>query len=225
MFKSILNDATGTLSIMDALICLAISLALGVVIALVYKFQSKHSTKNLLISLLVLPAIVQIVIMMVNGNLGVGIAVLGAFSLVRFRSLPGSSKDISFIFFAMAVGLATGMGYLTFALAVTIVLGAVLFIVTKIPMFSESGIEKRLKIDIPDDLNYSNCFDDIFNKYLKKYNLETVKTINLGTMYELHYNVIITDETKEKEMIDEIRCRNGNLPIIYGIKPINTELL
>lgn len=223
MFTSILNETTGTLSITNALICTLVSVALGAVIAVVYKLQGGKTTKNLTISLVILPAIVQLVIMMVNGNLGVGVAVLGAFSLVRFRSVPGSSREICFIFFAMAVGLATGMGHLTFAAATTVVIGIVLFVLSRLPIGKAEAAEKLLRINIPEDLDYTGCFDDVFGKYTKKCELEKVRTTNLGTMYELSYKIMLTDITKEKAMIDEIRCRNGNLPIICGKVPVTNE--
>lgn len=154
--------------------------------------------------------------MMVNGNLGVGVAVLGTFSLVRFRSTPGSAKEISCIFFAMAIGLSTGMGYLTFAAGVTVIVGLVMLILNFIPIGEAEPKEKELKITIPEDLDYTEIFDDLFEKYTKRCTLDRVRTTNMGSMYELKYSMTLRDPAMEKSFIDELRCRNGNLPIVSG---------
>ncbi len=212
MFTSILNSATGTLSVTDALICTVVSLVLGFIISLVYMSQGSRS-KNLAITLVLLPALVQMVIMLVNGNLGTGLAVMGAFGLVRFRSVAGTSKEICSIFFAMAVGLATGMGYITFAMIITLIIGAVMFLLMKFEFGEGKKEERKLKIVVPENLNYTEIFDDIFEKYATKVAIIKSKTINLGSLYEVTYQLELKDKTKEKEMIDELRCRNGNLTI------------
>lgn len=170
----------------------------------------------MIVSLALLPTLVQVVIMMVNGNLGAGVAVLGTFSLVRFRSVPGTSREISCIFFAMAVGLATGMGFITFAAAVTVIVGAVMLILTKSPIGKMQPTCRELKITIPENLDYTEIFDEVFDKYIKKQELVKVKTTNLGSMYELTYLVTLKNSNQEKQLIDDIRCRNGNLTVICG---------
>lgn len=217
MLESLLSTVTSTLDIQAAVICTLVSLVLGMVIALVYMSQGSYS-KNYVITLALLPAMVQVVIMLVNGNLGTSVAVMGAFSLVRFRSLPGTSKEISGIFFAMVVGLATGMGYVTFAVLITILIGLAMFLLFK-SRFGESSEEaKNLKITIPETLDYNGVFDDLFEKFTKNHSLLNVKTTNMGSMYELQYTITLKDEEREKEFLDEIRCRNGNLTIICGRK-------
>ena len=212
MFTSILNSATGTLTIVDALICTITSLILGFIISIVYMANGRHS-KSLATTLVLLPALVQTIIMLVNGNLGTGIAVMGAFSLVRFRSVPGTSKEICSIFFAMAVGLATGMGYISFAVVITIIVSLVLLLLTKFNFGETKNEERILKIVVPENLNYTEIFDDIFEKYTLRNTIVKSKTINLGSLYEITYEIELKDDKKEKEMIDEIRCRNGNLTI------------
>jgi len=216
MFTSILNTTTiETLSASNAMICTAVSLMLGLIISLT-DMSGKLYSKNFISTLVIMPVLVQIVIMLVNGNLGTGVAVMGAFSLVRFRSVPGSSKEIIFIFFAMAVGIATGMGYITFSIAVTLIVCLVFLILSK-TSFGESKIyDRNLKITIPEDLDYTHVFDDLFEKYTKTVNLEKVKTTNLGSMLELHYNVSINNPDEEKNFIDDLRCRNGNLTIVLS---------
>lgn len=212
MFESILNNNIGTLSITTTMICMVVALFLGVVIAFVHMMSGRYN-KNFLITISVLPAIVQIIIMMVNGNLGTSVAILGAFGLIRFRSVAGTSREITSVFLAMAIGLATAMGYITFAIVTTVIICIALIGFSKIPI-GEHKKERKLKVVIPENLDFSNIFDDIFQKYLEKYSLEKVKTTNMGSMFELTYNVILKDELKQKELIDELRCKNGNLNII-----------
>lgn len=215
MFESILNTTTATLSIQNGMICILSSIILGIIISMVHFYIGK-SNKNFLITLALLPLIVQIVIMLVNGNLGTSLAVLGAFSLVRFRSIPGTSKEITSIFLAMAIGLATGMGYITMAVTITIISGLLLIIYTKTSFGERKQDEKRLKITIPENLDYGTEFDCIFNTYAKTIQLDKVKTTNMGSMFELTYRVVLDKNKNEKDFIDEIRTRNGNLNVMLG---------
>lgn len=215
MFTSIIESVSGSLTLQTALICTLVSLVLGGIIAAIYMTGGTYS-KNFILTLILLPALIQAVIMIVNGNLGTSVAVLGAFSLVRFRSVPGSSKEISSIFFAMVVGLATGMGFITYAILITVIIGITFFAFTKFNFGNLTNMKKELKITIPETLDYSEIFEDIFGKFTKKSVLTRVKTTNLGSMFELSYDIELLDPSKEKEMIDEIRCRNGNLTIICG---------
>lgn len=197
--------------------CLGVSLALGIIMAIAYVWKNEH-TKSFLLTLALLPAVVCVVIMMVNGNIGTGVAVAGAFSLVRFRSAPGSAKEIVSIFLAMGAGLIAGMGYLGFAALFTLIM-CVVFVICN--FLVELGtktetVNKTIKITIPEDLDYSGAFDDIFSEYTKKNELVAVKTTNMGSMFRLTYNVVLNDASKEKEMIDRIRQRNGNLEIMVS---------
>ncbi len=203
------------------LACSLSSILLGLLVALAASFKSGRS-KNVLLSLVILPLVVQVVIMIVNGNIGVGLAVAGAFSLVRYRSNPGTASDILHIFITMAIGLCNGMGYILLAVVFTVVALAV-YMVFMLIGFGKSGVGKELKVTIPESLNYSDIFDDIFEKYTKSHTLYKVKTTNLGSMYQLFYHIDMKDEKLEKEMIDEIRCRNGNLDIICGMTPDAAE--
>lgn len=221
LYNIITNSTNMTLS---ALLCLGASLVLGIIIALVYMCRGTY-TKSFVITLALLPAIVQTVILLVNGNLGVGVAVMGTFSLVRFRSVPGSASEIASIFFAMAVGLACGMGYIIYAAAFTVIIGAAMALY-KILKFGEgTATQRTLKIIIPEDLDYSDLFDDLFAEYTKKASLERVRTTNLGSLYELKYTVILKDTKKEKEMLDKIRIRNGNLNITCTRTAVGKEEL
>lgn len=210
------NIITGSTNLtLTTLICLGASLLLGVVIALVYMFRNTY-TKSFVLTLALLPAMVQTVILLVNGNLGVGVAVMGAFSLVRFRSVPGSASEIACIFFSMAVGLACGMGYVVYAGIFTLIIGAVMICYNLLRFGDSADTQRTLKIVIPEDLDYSEIFDDLFAEYTKKATLEKVQTTNLGSLYELKYTIILKDPKKEKAMLDKIRQRNGNLNITCG---------
>ena len=197
------------------LLCSIISIILGVVIALTHKQTSKYN-KNFLVTLSILPLLVQTIIIMVNGNLGTSVAIMGAFSLVRFRSLPGTSKEILSVFFAMTVGLATGMGHLVFAIIITIIGSLAIFILSKVALFNNNKKEKILKIMIPENLDYTNVFDDIFETYTEKVELEQVKTTNMGSMFDLSYRIILNENVNEKEFLDDLRVKNGNLKVMIS---------
>ncbi len=203
------------------LLCSLSSVVLGILTALAASFRSSRS-KNVILSLILLPLIVQVVIMIVNGNVGVGIAVAGAFSLVRYRSNPGTASDIVLIFLTMAIGIINGMGYIVLAF-IFAVLSLAVYMACVLLGLSGRTSGKELKVTIPESLNYSHIFDDIFEKYTKSYVLTRVKTTNLGSMYQLFYHIELKNDDDEKEMIDEIRCRNGNLDIICGMTPDSIE--
>ena len=194
------------------LICTAVSLVLGIATALISMYRTKCS-QSFAVTLAVLPAIVQIVIVLVNGNVGAGVAVAGAFRLVRFRSVPGTAREIGVIFLAMALGLATGMGYVVLAAVFFVIIAAVLFLLTKLGFGTRRTDERLLKITIPENLDYDGLFDDLFANYTTAHTLERVKTANMGTLYELQYRVTLRDAQVSKAFLDALRCRNGNLNI------------
>lgn len=216
IFQSILvENPAGSLSIGTFTACMGTALLLGILISLIYMFRNTYN-KGFVVTLALMPAIVQMVIMLVNGNLGTGVAVMGAFSLVRFRSVPGTAKEISSIFLAMAVGLATGMGYLGIAVIFVVIMGVVNTIFT-VSRFGESNSsQKTLRITIPESLDYTNVFDEIFEQYLNRWELQQVKTTNMGSLFKLDYQIVMKHGHEEKKMIDDLRCRNGNLEIICG---------
>jgi len=221
MFTSIF-ETTATLSIIDALICMITSIGLGLIVALTHTLTKKYS-KNFITVLVLLPLLVQVVIMMVNGNLGTSVAILGAFGLIRFRSMPGTSRELLSVFFAMAIGLSIGMGHILFAVVFTLITSCTIFILS-ITSFGETKQKQSLKILIPEDLDYTSVFEEILEKYTKKHNITKVKTTNLGSMYEITYDVELKD-IKEKELIDELRTRNGNLNIVLNHQKVeNGEL-
>lgn len=208
-----LNSILGTeLTLTSFLICTGVSLLLGVGTALVAGYRSR-STQSLAITLAILPAVVQAVIMLVNGSIGTGIAVAGAFSLVRFRSAPGTAREIAAIFLAMAIGLATGMGYVGLAVLLFLILAGAMLALTAMRFGQKEDAGRILKITIPEDLDYDGLFDDLFERYTTAHTLEKVKTTNMGTLYELRYRITLRQEPVPKVFLDELRCRNGNLNI------------
>ena len=224
IFRGIFNlPGEKVISIGDFLLCLLAALVAGVILALAYTYKAKY-TKSFLMTLCILPAVVCVVIMMVNGNIGTGVAVAGAFSLVRFRSAPGSAKEICTIFIAMGAGLISGMGYLAYAVLFSILLSAMMIIFKSIKIGSVKENTKSLHITIPEDLNYDTAFEDILNKYTKSYELVSVKTSNLGSLFKLNYSIDLKSGVSEKEMIDELRCRNGNLEIRLSTEELAEEL-
>ena len=208
MLINVLKD-TSTYTI---LLSMGVALMLGLVIAMIHKATSKYS-KNFLVTITILPLLVATVILVVNGNLGMGVAVAGAFGLVRFRSIAGTSKEILSIFFAMAIGLAIGAGYSILAIIVTLLGGIGIIVFSKTGIFEQNNNEKYLKITIPENIDYTEVFNDILDKYTYKYTLEQVKTTNLGSMFELKYLIMLGNSINEKDFIDELRVRNGNLKI------------
>ena len=196
------------------LLCIMLAVVLGIGTAIVFSFKARNSA-SMALTLSIMPAAIAIVIMMVNGNVGAGVAVAGAFTLVRFRSVPGTAREIAAIFMDMAVGLACGMGHIWIAILFFVIM-AVLVIALTLFGFGERSGNQQLKITIPENLDYNDLFDDLFKKYTSSWELVRVRTTNMGTLYELCYDVVLKDEKKTKAFMDEIRCRNGNLNITLG---------
>lgn len=220
------TTATTVISVPDFIICIVVSLIIGAFITWVYTYKSRY-TASFAITLAMLPAVVCIVIMMVNGNVGAGVAVAGAFSLVRFRSVPGTAKEIGTIFLAMAAGLIAGMGYLAFAVLFALIIGMVMLVlnISGLGTHKRATCDRTLRITIPEDLNYDSAFDDLFEKYLIGCEIVSVKTTNMGSLYKLTYHITLKDLAMEKSFIDELRCRNGNLEIAIMQQEVNTNEL
>ena len=218
LFEGLFDDHYASLiRLDDFLVCIGVALLLGVVLAFAYAFKARY-TKSFLVTMAILPAIVCVVIMMVNGNIGAGVAVAGAFSLVRFRSAPGSAREIAAIFLAMGTGLICGMGYIGFAALFTLIMTAVLIIYNLIEKKTACMLScrKSVRITIPEDLDYTEIFNDLFAEYTSECELVKVKSTNMGSMFRLTYELTLKDAKQEKEFIDKIRTRNGNLEIMVS---------
>ena len=217
LFNGIFDTSSqSVISVGNFLLCIAVSLVIGLIISAVYSYKSS-SSRSFLVTLALLPAVVCVVIMMVNGNVGAGVAVAGAFSLVRFRSAPGTAREIGAIFLAMAAGLLTGMGYLGYAVLFVVIVGAVNFLYESIGWKkAEMQTGKTLHITIPENLDYTNIFDEIFKEFTKSCEMVNVKTTNMGSLFKLTYQVELKEDVSEKDFIDKLRCRNGNLEIVLA---------
>ncbi|MDD4849464.1 MAG: DUF4956 domain-containing protein [Gemmiger sp.] len=212
MLDSIFTSYTTSITLPQVLVCTLVSLALGLACAGVYMFRTRYN-KSFVVTLVLLPAVVQMVIMLVNGNVGTGVAVAGAFSLVRFRSLPGSAREIGSIFLAMAVGLATGTGYLGVAAVFVLLLGGASLLLNASPFGNCPSEEKELKISVPEALEYEDAFGDLLARYTQQATLESVKTTNMGSLFELRYRVQLRAGVSAKAFLDDLRTRNGNLTV------------
>ncbi len=214
-FKGIFDtELTTVISLPSFLLCIGGALLCGIILTVCYIFKTRY-TRSFAATLAILPAVVAVVIMMVNGNIGAGVAVAGAFSLVRFRSVPGTAREIGAIFLAMGTGLVCGMGYLGYALLISALLGAISLVYNLIGIGTRNKTKqhKRLRVTIPEDLDYTDVFEGILAEYTSEHELVQVKTTNMGSLFRLTYNVTIRDAAKEKELIDKLRVRNGNLEI------------
>jgi hypothetical protein len=225
MFDSILDSIItgGEITAAAFLTCTGLALLMGIGTALLSMYKNKYS-QSFALTLAMLPAMVTVVIMLVNGNLGAGVAVAGAFSLIRFRSAAGSAREIGLIFLDMTLGLALGMGYIGLAAVFFVVMGAFTLLLTAVRFGGAAESERELKISVPENLDYEGLFDDLLAEYAETWSLEKVKTTNMGTLYELTYKVALKDQSRVKSFLDEIRCRNGNLTIVLG-RPAAKEAL
>lgn len=200
----------------DVLICLGAAFLLGLVLSLAYMLSGTYS-KSLAVSLVIMPMVIQSIILFVNQNFGAALAVGGIFALMNFRSAAGTAREISAVFCSVAIGITVGMGYVLYAAILTVALGLVIVLLGLTPFGEKAGLDRTLKILIPESLDYTGVFDEPLKAYTRKYSLEIVRTTNMGSMYELYYKVTLKDLRKEKEMMDALRERNGNLPITCAV--------
>ena len=226
MLNSIFDSTAAVIEPGTFLLCVACALVLGLLLAAAYMFRSRY-TKSFVATVAMLPAVVCVVIMMVNGNIGAGVAVAGVFGLVRFRSVPGTAKEIGIIFLAMGAGLIAGMGYLGYATLFTVVMCAVMLLYNTLDFGTKknAALYKTLRVTIPEDLDYTNVFEDVFPQYVREWELSQVKTTNMGSLFRLTYDITLRDANVEKALIDELRKRNGNLEItVSKQETTSTEL-
>ena len=224
MFNSIFDTNTAGMEITTALIAAGAAILMGLVLAIVHKLTTRNTTKGFLVTLTVLPVLVMAVMVMINGNLGTSIAILGAFSLIRFRSMRGNARNLLSIFFAMMIGLSCGLGHVLFGAVMTVIGVVAIAFFAMTPILEPSRKEKILKIVVPEDMDYTEIFDDVFSKYLSRADLITAKTVNMGSLYDLTYSVRVKSGAKEKEMLDEIRVKNCNLKVSLS-QPVQEEEL
>ena len=214
-----------TIELAPLAICLAAALALGLLLSLAYCVRNRH-TRSFVVTLAILPAVVCVVIALVNGNVGTGVAVAGAFSLVRFRSVPGSARDMGFVFLAMCVGLACGMGYVGVAVLATLAVGGV-YLLYQLAGLGARGADpsRTLKVSVPEDLDFTTLFDDVLDRYATSWHLTSVKTANMGSLYRLTFALELVSGASERDLLDELRCRNGNLEVALSYQEMNSNEL
>lgn len=229
MFESVIASTSETsLSISSTILSMVLALVLGLVVGITYMITAKKKgdySTNFVMTLTLLPCMVAVVILLVGTNVARAFSIAGIFSLVRFRSVPGDSKDISFVFFVMAIGLSIGMGFLTFAATITVFIALTFFALSMLGFAKQNTELKELKITVPENMNFQGAFDDLLEKNTEAYSLDRIKTTNMGTLYELTFQIQMKMEANEKELIDAIRCRNGNLVVVLCKKPQREGIL
>ncbi|MBM7568566.1 DUF4956 domain-containing protein [Paenibacillus sacheonensis] len=225
MIDSILTTAAEgqALTFTDALLTIVVSIALGALISWTYMRTQATYTQNFALTMIVLPAIVAIIILLIGSNIARAFSLAGAFSIIRFRSAPGDPKDIAFVLFTMAAGLACGVGSLDYGILFTIVLCGLMFVLRAMNFGGKRAAQKLLKVTIPENLGYEEAFDEVFNQFGIAYELRKVRTTELGSLYEVVYAVTIDERTNQKDFLDAIRCRNGNLDITLTMSPATAE--
>lgn len=224
IFRGVFDTAyTNVIEPKTFLLCVGVSLVIGLILCLMAQWRSR-SSESFAVTLALLPASVCVVIMMVNGNVGTGVAVAGAFSLIRFRSAAGSGREISAVFIAMGAGLIAGMGYLAYAVLFAILLGCMmmLFTASHLGQDRKSPLYRQLRVTIPESLNYTDVFDGVLQTYTTQYALKQVKSTNMGSMFKLTYDITLRGDLSEKKMLDELRCLNGNLEISLNYQDTET---
>ena len=218
LFNNILANVSQDISVGSALITMAVSVIFGLLIGFTYsKTQEEGYQRNMAVTLMMLPAILSVIILFVGSNIARAFSLAGTLSIIRFRSAPGDPKDIGFIFFDIAAGLACGVGLYAYGAVFVILLCLLMLLSEKYKLFEKKDILKTLKITIPENLNYQGAFDEVLEKYTKSYKLTKIKTTDLGSLFELRYNVVMQNDISEQEFINELRCRNGNLNIILAV--------
>lgn len=218
LFNNILVNTSSEITVVSAVITMLIAVVFGAAIGFTYfKTQEENYQRSMAVTLLMLPVILSVIILFIGSNIARAFSLAGTLSIIRFRSAPGDPKDIGFIFFDIAAGLACGVGMYGYGAIFVCLLCVIMIISEKFGFFEKKSVQKVLKITIPENLNYQNAFDEILKKYTKKYTLTRIKTTDLGSLFELCYNVTMRNDENEREFIDELRCRNGNLNIILAV--------
>ena len=215
---------TGSLTLGQFILAISSSMFMGLILSVVFMYRNTY-TRSFISALVLIPAVETVVIMLVNDNLGVGLSVAGSFALIRFRSVKGNAKELVAVFIAMTIGIICGTGYVALAAVFTLMLCTVMFALTVSGFGKVSENERYLKITIPESLNYDEVFDEVLDRYAGRYELESIKTLTLGSLFRLEYSITMKEPARIREMIDELRTRNGNLEIMCGRPAVNREEL
>ncbi|ECF8727430.1 DUF4956 domain-containing protein [Paenibacillus sp. UMB7766-LJ446] len=222
IFSSALTDTTLTFS--NAIVTIGLAIIMGAIISLTYmKTNQSTYSQSFTLTMVVLPVIVAIIILLIGSNIARAFSLAGAFSIIRFRSAPGDPKDIAYVLFTMASGLACGVGAFGYAVLFTIILCVLMFVLSRFNFGAKKSQQKTLKVTIPENLSYEEALDEVFHKFNVVHELKKIRTTELGSLYELVYNVNIHESVNQKEFLDMIRTRNGNLDISLTMSPTTTE--
>ncbi|MCL9662526.1 DUF4956 domain-containing protein [Paenibacillus hunanensis] len=220
IFTSTLSSTATELTLTNALITIVISIILGGLISLTYMYTNRSGfSQNFTLTMVLLPTIVAIIILLIGSNIARAFSLAGAFSIIRFRSAPGDPKDIAYVLFTMAAGLAVGTGYYGYAILFTIILCVMMIILNQLNFGSRKTTQRMLKVTIPENLSYEEAFQEVFQRFGVKHELKKIRTTELGSLYELIYTVTMQSSTDQKAFLDEIRCRNGNLDLSLTMSP------
>ena len=218
LFNEILSNVSADITVAGALVTMLVAVLFGGAIGYTYyKTQEENYQRSMAVTLLMLPVILSVIILFIGSNIARAFSLAGTLSIIRFRSAPGDPKDIGFIFFDIAAGLACGVGLYAYGAIFVVILCVVMILAEKFRLFEKKAVQKTLRITIPESLNYQGAFDEILKKYTKKYSLVRMRTTDLGSLFELYYSVIMKNDEDEQEFINELRCRNGNLNIILTV--------
>lgn len=221
LFNRILTNTSAEMTVCSAAATMATALIFGTAVALTY-YKTRDDTtyqRSLAVTLLMLPIILSVIILFIGSNIARAFSLAGTLSIIRFRSAPGDPKDIGFIFFAIAAGLACGVGLFGYGALFVLFLCIIILAVESTGLFSPTTIQKTLRITIPENLNYEGAFDDILEKYAQRYTLAKIRTTDLGSLFELSYTLTMKPDQNEQNFLNELRCRNGNLNIILAVAP------
>lgn len=220
IFTSTLSSTATDLTLTNAMITIVISIILGGLISLTYMYTNRSGfSQNFTLTMVLLPTIVAIIILLIGSNIARAFSLAGAFSIIRFRSAPGDPKDIAYVLFTMAAGLAVGTGYYGYAILFTIILCVMMIILNQLNFGSRKTTQRMLKVTIPENLSYEEAFQEVFQRFGVKHELKKIRTTELGSLYELIYTVTMQSSTDQKAFLDEIRCRNGNLDLSLTMSP------
>lgn len=220
IFNNVLTNSSADITISSAVITMLVAAVLGAAIAFTYyKTQEEGYQRSIALTLLMLPIVFSVIILLIGSNIARAFSLTGTLSVIRFRSAPGDMRDIGFIFFDIGAGLACGLGLYGYGAVFVVILCVIMIFAEKFRAFEKKAVQKNLKITVPENLNYQDAFDEILEKYTKKYVLTKIKTTDLGSLFELCYTVTMLDAADEREFINELRCRNGNLNIVLTVSP------
>lgn len=225
MLDSLFNISleSAELTFANVMLTILISVAIGLAISYTYMKTNPGYSQGFILTMVLLPVVVSIIILLIGSNIARAFSLAGAFSIIRFRSAAGNPKDITFVLFTMAAGLACGVGAFGYGMIFTLILCALMVVLHVFKFGVQKSEQRLLKVTIPENLSYEEAFEEVFTQHNVQYQLQKIRTTELGSLYELVYQVTIHPRTNQKEFLDDIRCRNGNLDLTLTMTPTAQE--